>query len=531
MPRRPAPFPTPVQPSASLAPRPPARCLLVALGLPALLLAGCVNLAPRYATPAAPVPQAWASAPAATAAAAAANAATDVPLDAPSELGWRDFFVDERLRGTVELALANNRDLRVAALNIERARAQYDIVQAAVFPTLTGGVAGSRSRTPGTLAANGTTRLATQYSATIGLASYELDLFGRIRNLGDAALEGFFATEDASRSTRISLVADVATAWLTLATDQQRLRLARDTLASRQKSYDLIERGYQLGAQSGLALAQARSTVDTARADAAAFDSQVEQDRNVLALLVGTTPPAELLPVPPAGVLAATPVARLLAPPAGLPSDILQQRPDVRAAEHTLRASNANIGAARAAFYPRIALTGSGGSASNSLSGLFKEGSAIWSFTPSISVPIFDGGANRANLRVAEVQQRIQLATYEKTLQTAFREVADALAARRTLDERLAAQRSLLAATTRAFELSDALFRAGGGDYFVVLDAQRSLYTAQQSLLALQLIEQANRLTLYRALGGGWVDDGAPAAAANRLRTTSATELPPAPGG
>jgi multidrug efflux system outer membrane protein len=475
--------------------------LIAVLSLPAALFAGCVNLAPRYATPAAPVPQAWASAPAATAAAGAAG----IPEVAPYELGWRDFFVDERLRGTVALALENNRDLRVAALNIERARAQYDIVEAAIFPTLTGGASGSRSRTPGSLAANGTTRLATQYSATVGLSSYEIDLFGRIRNLGEAALEGFFATEDASRTTRISLVADVANAWLTLATDQQRLRLARDTLASRQKSYDLIERGYQLGAQSGLALAQARSTVDTARADAAAFDSQVEQDRNALALLVGITPPPELLPLPPAGALAMTPTARLLAPPAGLPSDILQQRPDVQAAEHTLRASNANIGAARAAFYPRIALTGSGGTASSSLSGLFRDGSSIWSFTPSVSVPIFDGGVNRANLRVAEVQQRIQLATYEKTLQTAFREVADALAARRTLDERLAAQQSLLASTTRAFELSDALFRAGSGDYFVVLDAQRSLYTAQQSLLALQLVEQANRLTLYRALGGGWV--------------------------
>ena len=480
-----------------------------ALGLPALLLAGCVNLAPPHATPAAPVPPAWASAPAATAAATAerARAAMDEPGAAPHDLGWRDVLVDERLRGTVALALANNRDLRVAALNIERARAQYDIVQAAVYPTLSGGASGSRSRTPGSVSANGATRFATQYSATVGLASYEIDLFGRVRNLGEAALEGFFATEDAARTTRISLVADVAGAWLTLATDQQRLRLARDTLASRQKSFDLIERGYQLGAQSGLALAQARSTVDTARADAAAFDSQVEQDRNALALLVGATPPAELLPATPDGPLAATPAARLLAPPEGLASDILQQRPDVQAAEHALRASDANIGAARAAFYPRIALIGSGGTASSSLSGLFKDGSAIWSFTPSISVPIFDGGINRANLRVAEVQQRIQLATYEKTLQTAFREVADALAARRTLDERLAAQRSLLAATTRAFELSDALFRAGGGDFFVVLDAQRSLYTAQQSLLALQLVEQANRLTLYRVLGGGWVDE------------------------
>jgi len=288
-----------------------------------------------------------------------------------------------------------------------------------------------------------------------------------------------------------------------LATDQQRLQLARDTLASRQKSYDLVERSHALGAQSGLTLAQSRTTVDTARADAAAFDSQVEQSRNALNLLAGGAVPADLLP-PPTATMSPSPAAQLLAPPAELPSTVLLQRPDVLAAEHALRASNANIGAARAAFYPRIALTGSAGTASSSLSGLFESGSAAWNFAPSISLPIFDGGANRANLGVAQAQQQIQLATYEKTLQVAFREVADVLAARRTLGERLAAQQSLVAATTRAFELSDALFRSGGAGYLDVLDAQRSLYTVQQSLISLQLIEQANRITLYRTLGGGW---------------------------
>ncbi|MGI4776572.1 MAG: efflux transporter outer membrane subunit [Janthinobacterium lividum] len=471
---------------------------LAGLCVPAALLSGCVNLAPHYMQPPAPVPQAWASAPVVVAIAASAQ-----PAVAPLDLGWQDFFVDERLRGIVGLALANNRDMRITALNIEQARARYDILQAAVYPSLGAGTSASRSRTPGSLAASGQTRIASQYNVNVGLASYEIDLFGRIRNLGDAALESFFSTEDARRSTQISLVAEVANAWLVLATDQQRLQLARDTLASRQKSFDLIRQSYELGAQSGLALAQAQSTVDTARADAAAYDSQAEQSRNALALLVGTPPPADLLP-PGAATLAQSSVSRLLAPPPGLPSEILRQRPDVVAAEHLLRASNANIGAARAAFYPRIALTGSGGTASGSLSGLFKEGSAAWNFAPSISLPIFDGGANRANLRVAEVQERLQLANYEKTLQTAFREVADALAARRTLGERLAAQQSLLASTTRAYELSDALFRSGGAGYLDVLDAQRSLYTAQQSLISLQLVEQTNRLALYRALGGGW---------------------------
>ncbi|MGJ7492759.1 efflux transporter outer membrane subunit [Variovorax sp. ZT4R33] len=469
------------------------RPSLLCMAAAAALLSGCINLAPSYTQPSAPVPSSWASAPPA--------AATALPP--ARDLGWREFFVDHRLRGVVELALANNRDLRVAALNIERARAQYGVVRAAAFPSVGLGAGGSRARTPGSVSASGQARIATQYNVNLGLTSYELDLFGRVSNLGDAALESFFATEDARRGTQLSLVAEVATAWLVLATDQQRLLLARDTLATRQKSYDLIKRSYDLGAQSGLALAQAQTTVDTARADAAAFDSQAEQSRNALHLLAGTAVPAALLP-PPMGELATTPTARLLAPPAELPSSVLQQRPDVLAAEHALRASNANIGAARAAFYPRITLTGSAGTASSSLSGLFADGSAAWNFAPSISLPIFDGGINRANLGVAETQQQIQLSTYEKTLQTAFREVADALAARRTLDERLAAQQSLVAATTRAFELSNALFRSGGAAYLDVLDAQRALYTAQQSLISLQLIEQTNRLTLYKVLGGGW---------------------------
>lgn len=469
------------------------RRSLLSLTVPAALLSGCVNLAPGYTQPVAPVAATWASAPAGAAAA----------MPAARDLGWRDFFVDARLRGVVELALANNRDLRVAALNIERARAQYGVTRAGAFPSIGLGAGGNRTRTPGGVSASGQTRIATQYNVNLALTSYELDLFGRVRNLSDAALESFFATEDARRGTQLSLVAEVATAWLVLATDQQRLQLARDTLTTRQKSYDLIKRSYDLGAQSGLALAQAQTTVDTARADAAAFDSQAEQSRNALDLLAGTTVPADLLP-PPMAALAQAPAAQLLAPPAELPSSVLQQRPDVLAAEHALRASNANIGAARAAFYPRITLTGSAGTASSSLSGLFADGSAAWNFAPSISLPIFDGGINRANLGVAEAQQQIQLSSYEKTLQVAFREVADALAARRTLGERLAAQQSLVAATTRAFELSDALFRSGGAAYLDVLDAQRALYTAQQSLISLQLTEQTNRLTLYKVLGGGW---------------------------
>jgi multidrug efflux system outer membrane protein len=461
------------------------------------VLAGCVNLAPEYSAPASPVPQALPS--------------SGVEAPTPLDVGWRSFFVDPRLRGTIELALANNRDLRVAVLNIERARAQYGIARAGLFPTVDAGAGGSRSRTPGSLSSGGEPRIASQYSADLGMTAYELDLFGRVRNLSEAALQSYFQTEATQRSTQISLVASVATAWLQLAADEQRLALARSTLESQRKSYDLIQRSHALGSQSGLALAQSQSTVDAARADAAAFDSLVEQDRNALALLVGATPPAELLPIPPATPSAQTAgtaepavASQLLVPPPDLPSSVLQQRPDVLAAEHALRASNADIGAARAAFFPRIALTASAGTASSTLSGLFASGSKAWSFAPSVSVPIFDGGANRANLRVAEAQQKIQVATYEKAVQTAFREVADALAERRTLAERLDAQRSLLGATSRSFELSQSLFRSGASSYLDVLDAQRAHYAAQQTLIGLQLTEQANRLAIYKALGGGW---------------------------
>jgi multidrug efflux system outer membrane protein len=476
----------------------------LSLSAAALLLAGCVNLAPVYQQPAAPVPAAF-----------PATGLSVPEAQAPAAIGWREFFLDARLRRVVELTLANNRDLHVAALNIERARAQYGIARAEAWPSVELGAGASRGRTSGTTGTGSPSRVSSQYSVDLGLVSYELDLFGRVRNLGDAALESYFSVDETRRSAQISLVAEVASAWLALEADTQRLKLAQDTLASQKKSFELIERSHALGAQSGLALAQAQTTVDSARLQAATYDSQVEQDRNALALLAGGPLPDELLPTP--GTPLAAPVAQLLVPPAGLPSSVLLQRPDVLAAEHVLRASNADIGAARAAFYPRISLTGAAGTASSTLSGLFKSGSSTWSFVPSITLPIFDGGANRANLKVAEVQQQIQLASYEKTLQIAFREVADALAARRTLAERMAAQQSLVAASQRSYDLSQALFRSGGGAYLDTLIAQRALYLVQQDLIDLQRVEQVNRLTLYKVLGGGWSEaSNASAAAAAR---------------
>ena len=467
-----------------------------ALCLIAAALSGCMNLAPRYEQPAAPIPAAWPG---------GGTVAVETPLPLA---GWREFLQDARLRELVALALANNRDLRVAALNIERARALYGISNAATLPSVDLGGSATRARTPGGLTSSGQSTLLDTYRANLGFTAYEVDLFGRVRNLSDSALQSFFATEQTRRSVQISLVAAVAQSWLQLATDQQRLALARDTLQSQQRSYDLIRRAFELGAQSGVALAQAQTTVESARVQAAAFDSLAEQGRNALALLVGTTPPAALLPGGAVQLAALLPV-----PPAGLPSSVLQQRPDVVAAEYALRASNLDIGAARAAFYPRISLTGSAGFASPSLGDLFQAGSRAWSFGPSISLPIFDGGRTANNLRSVEAQRDIQLAQYERTLQIAFREVADALAERRTLGERLAAQRALVAASTRSFDLAQALFKGGGGGYLEVLDAQRALYAAQQTLISLEQTEQANRITLYKVLGGGWSEQDAAAAA------------------
>ncbi|MDF3933654.1 efflux transporter outer membrane subunit [Pseudomonas citronellolis] len=446
----------------------------------ALALGGCVNLAPDYQRPAAPVAAQWSG--------AAPASATQADID------WREFFVDARLRETVAQALANNRDLRVAALNVEYQRAQYRIQRANLFPTVTGDASGTRERA----VSGDSTAVSSQYSVGLGV-SYELDLFGRLRNLKDAALEDYLALEQTRRSTQISLVAEVASAWMTLAADQQLLTLAQDTYASQQKTYTLVQQSHGLGGESGLSLAQSRSTVESARAEVAAYSSQVEQDRNALELLVGQRLEERLLPGD-----AKLDAAALVTVPAGLPSSLLQRRPDVLAAEHTLKAANADIGAARAAFFPSVSLTAAGGTASSELSGLFKSGSQAWSFAPSISLPIFNAGSNKAQLDAAQISRDIDVASYEKTLQTAFSEVADALSVRAHINERLDAQRALTEATEKSYDLSLALYKQGSQSFLEVLDAQRSLYSAQQTLISLELSEQANRVTLYKTLGGGW---------------------------
>ncbi|ATE62831.1 AdeC/AdeK/OprM family multidrug efflux complex outer membrane factor [Thauera sinica] len=455
----------------------------------AAALAGACSLIPAYQRPAAPVPEAFPNAPA-SGAVAAPQADT---------LAWRDYFADARLRELIDLALANNRDLRVAALNIERARAQYGIQRAALFPAI--GVTGSENaqRLPADLSMSGESRITRQYSATLGFSAYELDFFGRIRSLNEQALEAYLATEEARRSAQIALVAEVANAWLTLAADRERLTLARGTHETRQKSYDLTKRSFDAGAVSALDLRQAETLLEGARADVARYTALVAQDENALALVAGAPVPAGMLPGELADVL--TTVADL---PAGVPSEVLVRRPDVLQAERALRAANASIGAARAAFFPSITLTAGAGTASASLDGLFKGGSGTWSFLPQIRIPIFEGGRLQASLDAAEIQRDINVAQYEKAIQSAFREVADSLAERATVAEQLDARRRLVAATAETYRLSEARYRAGVDSYLGLLDAQRALYGAELELIGVRLAEASNRVALYRALGGGW---------------------------
>ena len=502
-----------------IAPRRTVVRATAASALALLALAGCTSLAPDYARPMLPVPATLNGTNGPNGPEGTALAPETGPM------GWQDFLQEPRLRELVALALQNNRDLRVAVLAIEKARAQYGVEQSNRFPAVGATAAGNRTRTADDLNTSGRSPTSSQYSAQLGFSSYEIDFFGRVKNLNEAALQEFLRTTENRRSVQLSLVAEVANAWLTLDADGRRLQLAQDTLRSRQKSYELTERSHALGAASGLTLAQAQTTVDTARADVAAFTSQVARDRNALALLAGAPVPAALLPdganpgataspaqaasasasVAPAPSLA-TPAATLLAVPGDLPSSVLLNRPDVRAAEYTLRGAYASIGAARAAFFPSITLTASAGTASNALSGLFDGGNGTWSFAPQIRLPIFDAGRNRANLQIAETARDTALAQYDKAVQTAFREVADALAERATLAERLQAQQSLQAATLKALQLSQARYRLGADSYLPVLDAQRALYSAQQTLIGLALAEQANRITLYKVLGGRWID-------------------------
>ena len=463
--------------------RVPSRLPLVCAVLSSiLLLSACVNLAPAYTRPDAPVAAAW---PAASAAAPAG--ARDA-----ADLGWRDVVIDARLRRVIELALADNRDLRATVLAVEQARAQYRIQDAASLPAVSAGATATRAKAAGVAGNN--------FSASVGLSGYELDLFGHVKNADDAALQAWLASTEGARSARLALVAQVATQWLALAADAQTLHLDERMLALDDKSLDLNRRMHDLGAIKGLPVVQAQAAFEAARGAVAAGRSQLLLDRNALTLLVGRELPDDLLP------LQALPEASaaLVGVPAGVPARVLQQRPDVLAAEHALQQAQLNIGVARAAFFPTITLTGSAGTASTELSGLFKSGSGSWNFGPSISLPIFNGGALQGQLDSAKAGRDIALANYDKAVQAAFREVADALAVRSTIAERVAAQQAQTRASEAALRDADALFRNGSVSYLEVLTAQRSLYGSQQAEINLDLVEQDNRIALYKALGGGW---------------------------
>lgn len=460
----------------------------------ALVLAGCTTMAPDYERPAAPVASEWPTGPAYDVSDQAVSGS-----QAAADIDWQDFIVDSRLEKIVRLALDNNRDLRVATLNIERARAQYRIQRADSFPSIGVSGEGASQRMPADVSPSGQAGISRQYTAGIGTSAYELDLFGRVRSLNEDALQRYLATEESRKAAQLSLVAEVAYVYLMLGANQERLQLAEQTLNSQQQSYELIRRSHDLGVASMLDLRQAQTLVESARVDVARFTSQIAQEKNALILLVGERLPDDLLPHEQHDNQ-----VTLTDLKPGLPSEVLLRRPDVLQAERLLQAANANIGAARAAFFPRISLTASAGTTSSALSNLFDGGTGFWNFIPQLHLPIFEGGRNVANLRVSEVDRDIAQAQYEKAIQTAFREVADSLADRGTLDEQLAAQNALVEASADNKALSDARYQGGIDSYLNVLDAERSLYAAQQELITLRLAKNSNHVTLYKVLGGGW---------------------------
>ncbi len=455
-----------------------------------LALAAC-DMAPKYVRPELPVPTAT---PQGGAYGAEAGGQAVVPADT----AWRDFITDPRLARVIETALANNRDLRVAMANVEQARAQYRVQRADLFPTL--GATGSATYQDQPLVQFGQNqRISTDvYQAQLGISAWEIDLFGRVRNLSRAAQEQYFSSVEARNAAQTALIAETATAWLAMAADQERLRIARDLEKAFGQTLELTRARFSKGIASELEVRQAQTSYDQARSDIAEATTLVAQDQNALNLLAGTTLSAADLPEAfPEG----SPTIENL--PAGISSDILLRRPDIAAAEHDLRAANANIGAARAAFFPNISLTAALGTVSLGLSNLFGSGTDFWSVAPSASVPVFDFGRNKGNLRYARATYDAMLATYEKSVQTGFREVADALARRGTMQEQIAAQSSLRESARVAYRLSEARFRAGVDPFLNTLDAQRSLYAAEQSLLATRLVRATNMVELYRAMGGG----------------------------
>ena len=469
----------------------PAQAAALATVLAIMLaLSGCVSFVPPYERPAAPVAPAYAP---------ELLPAGGSDATAAAEVEWQRYFADARLKRLIEIALQNNRDLRVAVLGIEQARAAYQVRRADELPTVGAGLTAQRQASGGSLV--------NSYAVGLAVTGYELDFFGRVRSLSQSALSSYMATEEARKTVQITLVAAVANTHLSLLADDELLRVTRETLATREDSFKLTKLKFDNGASSELDLRQSEQLLEGARATLAQTQRQRSLDENALVLLMGEPLPADL---PAATALSVQPALREL--PAGLPSDLLTRRPDVRAAEQQLLAANANIGAARAAFFPRITLTANAGTASTELSGLFKSGSFALTGVAQLLQPIFDAGRNQANLDVAKVNRDIAVAQYEKAIQTAFREVADSLAGRATLGEQLRAQTALTNAAQVSYKLADLRYRNGASSYLDVLDAQRNYFAAQQATVQVQALQAQNLVTLYKVLGGGWSE---PARASN----------------
>jgi multidrug efflux system outer membrane protein len=450
-----------------------------------LLAAGCQSMAPEYQQPAAPV-------------AGQFPLAEDAGGESAVALGWQQYFADEHLQALIAQALEHNRDLRAAVLRVEEAQAAYGIARAGLYPQVDAIGSYNRSRTPADLSFTGRPLIAEDYLVGLGISNWEIDFWGRIRSLKDAALQSFLASDEARRALQIALIARVADGYMALRELDERIVIARKTIDSRAESLRIFQRRYEVGATSKLDLTQ----VETLLAQAQSLEYQLRQARavqyNALTLLVGSA--FELAPA--ANALDATALPVLAA---GLPSDLLLARPDIVAAEYRLKAANANIGAARAAFFPRVSLTTTYGSASSELEGLFDAGSHAWKFSPSISLPIFDAGRNRANLDLAEVRRDLAVADYEKTIQTAFREVADALAARQWLQRQVQSQQQTLDALSERSRLVKLRYDSGATSYFEVLDAERELLTAEQQLVQTRRALLSSQINLYAALGGGRV--------------------------
>jgi multidrug efflux system outer membrane protein len=450
----------------------------LASGVALALLGGC-SLAPNFERPAAPTAAAF---PGATQSAPATKAAADI--------SWQEYFVDARLKRLIELALANNRDLRVAALNVERTQAQYQIQRAAQWPAVNGVFAGQRQAATKDV-----------FTLGVGITSFEFDFFGRIANLKDAALAQYLSTDESRKTVQIGLVAAVANTYLSLVADDALFAITQETLVTREQSYKLAKLRFDNGVTSELDLRQAQGLVEAARASLAQSQRQRALNENALVLLIGQPLPADL----PRGEPFAAQAKLLADVPAGLPSDLLNKRPDIRAAEQQLIAANANIGVARAAFYPRISLSTSLGKVSGDLSHLLGGGTG-WTFAPQLVLPLFNAGANEANLQATKLARDIAVAQYEKAIQTAFREVADALASRATLMEQYRATLAQVEAAQATCKLSELRYNNGVSSYLDLLDAQRSLFTVQTAALQLHLAQLQNQVTLYKALGGGWTE-------------------------